>query len=390
MGVGPLAGIGKNYSSKTDSVKIRLMYNDSMSESGGSSNQRATRSESFAKRVESLLEELSFSIQAERPSILFAPYASIFVLAEVEDRLEQHLAVLGQHLVPLDVDAEGFDLPLRLSRRSDRKESVYSIHGLSQGGGKEGANAYRALNIRRELLVDPPIRALFWLTADEARGLSRHAPDFWAFRHRVVEFNRPADINCLGPIQGQTPLQALRAARKTARLSPQETNSWLGLGSLALQVGLLPQARQAYLQSLALEPRLPSGWLGLANVDQLGKFYADAIIKYRQVIGLAPSTISAHIALIACYRLTGQAHLADEQVRAAHPFMAHADEYAQAGLASVCGNTSQAVEMLRRALEKKPVRWNDLRHDRNLDFIRQDPGFLELSASALAGGARGN
>jgi tetratricopeptide (TPR) repeat protein len=65
------------------------------------------------------------------------------------------------------------------------------------GGGKGGANAYRALNIRRELLVDYQVRALFWLTRDETIELSHHAPDFWAFRHRVIEFNQPADLERL-------------------------------------------------------------------------------------------------------------------------------------------------------------------------------------------------
>ena len=93
----------------------------------------------------------------------------------------------------ISVDESHFDIPLLLSQRPERDRSVFSVSGLSHGGGKENANAYRALNIRREYFVDYAIRVVIWLAGDEAMALSRHAPDFWAFRHRVVEFNDPAE-----------------------------------------------------------------------------------------------------------------------------------------------------------------------------------------------------
>lgn len=359
-----------------------------MTTSGGSSWSRSSKIDSFNERVENLLDELTFSIRADRPSLLLAPYASEFVRQEVEDRLEKCLQALDQRLVRLDVSPVQFDIPQLLSRHLDRKAAVFSISHLSMGGGKADANAYKALNIRRELLVDYRIRALFWLTGTEARQLSRHAPDFWAFRHRVVEFNRPADINHLGIRAGDTPLRMLQAGRKTTRLAPETAEPWLELGRLYLQVGLLPQARQSFLRLLALDPRSPSGWLGLGDVYRLGKNYSDAIINYQQVIGLEPQNTSAHIALIACYRLSGQVNRAAEQMELAHQFMEHAHEYARASLASVCGNPSQAVELLKLALEKHQVRPDELKHDPNMDFIRSNPGFIQLFASPLAGGNR--
>ena len=85
------------------------------------------------------------------------------------------------------MDESHFDIPLLLSQRPERDRSVFSVTGLARGGGKAGANAYRALNIRREYFVDYAIRVVIWLARDEAMALSRHAPDFWAFRRRVVD-----------------------------------------------------------------------------------------------------------------------------------------------------------------------------------------------------------
>ncbi|MCJ7435298.1 MAG: tetratricopeptide repeat protein, partial [Anaerolineales bacterium] len=56
------------------------------------------------------------------------------------------------------------------------------------GAGVDGNDAYQALNLYRETLVEKRIRVVFWLTEKEASNLPRFAPDFWAFRHRVIEF----------------------------------------------------------------------------------------------------------------------------------------------------------------------------------------------------------
>jgi tetratricopeptide (TPR) repeat protein len=42
--------------------------------------------------------------------------------------------------------------------------------------------------MHREYFVEANIRAIFWLSKYEAKQCSRFAPDFWAFRHKVVEF----------------------------------------------------------------------------------------------------------------------------------------------------------------------------------------------------------
>jgi tetratricopeptide (TPR) repeat protein len=36
--------------------------------------------------------------------------------------------------------------------------------------------------------VEGNLKALFWITRTELRQLTRFSPDFWAFRHKVVEF----------------------------------------------------------------------------------------------------------------------------------------------------------------------------------------------------------
>jgi hypothetical protein len=360
-----------------------------MKPSSRSSAASQPKIDPFAERVDMLLEELSFSIQAGRPSILFAPYGSIYVQALVDRLLAERLQPLGQKILPFSVSEDEYDVPLTLSRHPGRQTAVFSVLRLAQGGGKYGANAFRALNIRRELLVDHHIRAVFWLTSDESRQLSRHAPDFWAFRHRVIEFNRPSDINQLTYEGVKPPLTLLREARQAAHLAPENASSWWTLGERCLEFGLLAPARRAFLRGLSLEPRQAGGWLGLGSVYRLGQNYSDAIINYRQAIGLDPQDLSAYIALIACQRLLGQEALADESVKLAWPLAEEGSEVQQAALAAVCGDVSRAVERLRTALKKDLIRLDQLERDPNMDLIRNDPAFLQLFTGPQKGNPGG-
>jgi hypothetical protein len=149
--------------------------------------------DTFDDQVDALFKELEFAFQFQRPSILLASYQKDSTRRKATLALEERLLTIGHPLKRMRVNEKRFDIPMILSRYPDRKEAVFSIPHLSCGGGKENANAYRALNIRREFLVDYQIRTVFWLNQDESIALSRHAPDFWAFRHLVVAFDGMAD-----------------------------------------------------------------------------------------------------------------------------------------------------------------------------------------------------
>lgn len=157
--------------------------------------------EPFDERVDRLFRELDLAIKWNRPSILLAVYSSEFVRADTEAALSAKLRELGQTVTPYRVTGEdNADIPLHLSQHPEKAKTVFSISGLQWGGGKDGRNAYRALNIRREYFVDYLIRAVFWLTKKEAIALPNYAPDFWAFRHRVVEFVEAPELKRIVPL----------------------------------------------------------------------------------------------------------------------------------------------------------------------------------------------
>jgi tetratricopeptide (TPR) repeat protein len=142
----------------------------------------------FEENIELLLEELELAIKWGRPSILLTVHKSKFGQDKASRALEKKLNSLGKSITQIVVNNERPDVPHSIVATAAADQSIFFVSNIDWGGGADGKEAYRALNIYRELFVENQIKAVFWLTAGEAANLARFAPDFWAFRHRVIEF----------------------------------------------------------------------------------------------------------------------------------------------------------------------------------------------------------
>jgi len=148
-------------------------------------------SKSFDENIRTLSGELELAIRWKRPSILLAVCKSKLSQNKAENALERSMHKLGQGIVRINVDEKHADVSHLIFENGSVDKSIFFVSNLDQGGGSDGKNAYRALNIYRELFVEQMIRGVFWLTLSEATNLPKFAPDFWAFRHRVIEFASP-------------------------------------------------------------------------------------------------------------------------------------------------------------------------------------------------------
>jgi tetratricopeptide (TPR) repeat protein len=223
--------------------------------------------EPFLDRVDVLFDELSLAIRWDRPSILLAVYDSEFVRKDAESILSGRLSPLGQRILDFEVTKPDFDIPLALSRHPRHHKIVFFVSGLKWGGGKGGNNAYRALNIRRELFVDHKIRAVFWLHRPEAAALPRQAPDFWAFRHRVLEFSDPPAV---GEIHGPSsrPARAgvdLQQMKVIAEVDADNPAAWNDLANAYKALGRFDEAITAYRKAVRLEDTYADAWRSLGE-----------------------------------------------------------------------------------------------------------------------------
>lgn len=139
-------------------------------------------SKAFDEGIATLIDEIKLAIQWSRPSILLAVHTSKRGQDRAMDTLALKIQKQNQQIVHIQIENETNILSL-FQKQSNFSKSVFFITGLG-----EKQVVYSSFNLHREFFVEQSIRAIFWLTEAESINLPRFAPDFWAFRHRVVEF----------------------------------------------------------------------------------------------------------------------------------------------------------------------------------------------------------
>lgn len=323
---------------------------------------KAAEGETFAERVARLADELKLAIEFNRPSILFAVYQSYFVMLDAQEALAEKMRALGQSVERYIVTKDNADIPLRLSEHPERVRTVFFVQGLQFGG----ESALRSLNIRREYLVNNSIRAVFWLTEHEATAVAHGATDFWAFRHRTVDFmdlpepQRAAQVSrelawtepdsrallkdtdakialrqrllqdlprTAETLAARAELQATLADLNSAKGDFEEAIPYwqetienkellgdarglaLAYGGLARAyagLGRFDEAIHVYRQAIALEPRLAVNYNALGNLLlELGR-YDEAVVAFRQAVELDPDFGEPHNGLGNVYTRVGR------------------------------------------------------------------------------------
>jgi len=335
--------------------------------------------EPFAERVDRMARELGRAIRWDRPSILLAIYSSEFVRADAEAALEDWLREQGQEAALIQVTRPAdADVPLRLREWPDRDRTVFFVSGLRWGA----PTSWNALNVRREYLVEDRIRAVFWLTEGEAAELPQRAPDFWAFRHRVVEFVEPPDVG-----------RAVQKASEMAwagfeeRLSPEERQARIvfrerllaelpdepettaaraelhyTLGGLCYWEREYETAREHFQAALNLAEWLENTQLQSWSLNGLGNVYRaqgrqeEAIAAYQRAIELDPALAHPHYGLGNVYSDLGrqeEAIAAFQRAIELDPTLAH-PHTGQGNVYRDLGRQEEAIAAYQRAIELDP------------------------------------
>ena len=167
--------------------------------------------------------------------------------------------------------------------------------------------------------------------------------------------------------------------RRVVQLNPKNARAWDTLGNLNKSAGQYKEALLAYQQAIENDPSkaLFHHHLGLVYACE-GRM-DDAIDAFQRVIEIEPGHALAHATLGGYYRKKGLEELAQKHVGIAMKSIFDSEnEYNRACLAAICGNTDQALELLRVALKNKQTYVDWILRDPDLDFIRQDPRFKQL------------
>jgi len=133
--------------------------------------------------IDMLLEEIQQAISWSRPSILIAVHKSKNDQSLAIASMEKKLAKVSIKTMVVAPEIETKNILANVVAKSDTHKTVYFIHSLGNQ-----MQIYIGLNMHRELIVEQSVKIVFWMTIEEMLLLSHLAPDFWSFRHRVVEF----------------------------------------------------------------------------------------------------------------------------------------------------------------------------------------------------------
>lgn len=157
----------------------------------------------------------------------------------------------------------------------------------------------------------------------------------------------------------------------------KEDNSWNGLGNISRDLGNLDAAIEAYKNALELTPDEPIYQDNLANVYLEQGNYALAFGIYSQMIASNPKSY-AHVSLAMYYWKIDDHEKANEEIRIAQSLVETHPIYIKARLEAVKRNTENAIKHLKACLANGSVSIAWIKRDPVFDFIRDEPGFIEL------------
>jgi len=149
---------------------------------------KRSHSKAFKEGLGILTEEIELALQWDRPSILIAIHNSKTGRIDTQQSLEREIIKRNKRVEYINIESANPDVIRIMSETPNSRDMVFFVSGIENADHASNGKVYRALNLGRELLVERRICVVFWLSESEAANLPWLAPDFWAFRHRVVEF----------------------------------------------------------------------------------------------------------------------------------------------------------------------------------------------------------
>ena len=330
----------------------------------------------FTRKIQQLADEIKFALQWQSPIILLVVYRSLHVRDDAESALSVQLAKLNQELIRVRMQRDSFKINDAIAIMP-QKNKVFSITDLDQGGGEDHADAYRALNLHREYFIEENIRCVFWVTEQEAQRLSSIAPDFWAFRHRVIDivgnratpksstsFQGLAWIEWPWQIFEQDYKESLAYRERLLADLPDESetvvmriNLYAEIAGLYVQEENWEQALDSIKGGLAIMPSLMLSelkarlFIGLAIIYIQLEYYDQALAYLQKVVILEPESGDALVLLAQASRLAGRRSKALEYIKKAvslQPERASAwNEYGN--ISADLGRGAQALDAYKKA-----------------------------------------
>lgn len=165
------------------------------------------------------------------------------------------------------------------------------------------------------------------------------------------------------------------------QLNPRSAETWEALGTLYKAAGRYEEAILAFKQAISIKPDAVSCHHNLGLVYSAQGNHKAAFIAFQTVLELDPNHSLTHASLGSYYKKMGLDELAQRHIgKAMKKIFESENEYNRACLDAICGNTDQAIDLLRVALENDQTNVDWVLHDPDLEVLREDNRFKQLIA----------
>ena len=262
--------------------------------------------DTLGTKVLRLSNYLNRAHRHDKPSILFALYLSEFLRSDVERSLSTLLKEQGLRVVSVDA-GEKKDLPSFFSS-IDSDNTVFFVHNLEKGFPE----VLQFLNFKREELVEDRVKVIFWVTEEELSRISREAPDFFAFRNRVVEFMevphagelRPSLVEFALDTEYRSMDEIKRSIELKEKLLSELTTETEISGYLLGSLGILYEQIGLYEKSIDCSEKALAIARGIGDRRNEGAWLGNLGIAYRD-LGQAEKAIECYEGALAIAREIG-------------------------------------------------------------------------------------
>lgn len=167
--------------------------------------------------------------------------------------------------------------------------------------------------------------------------------------------------------------------KRVLQINPRNAFAWDALGGLYKTLGKFKDAITSYQQAIALDSTKPSYFYQLGLMYSAGRRDQEAMDAFQRVLAMDPYHTLANASLGSLYRKMGLNDLAQKHIDIAlKNVYEEENEYNQACLEAICGNTDRALELLQVAIEDNPSYVNWAQHDPDLDILRHDQRYQML------------
>jgi len=169
--------------------------------------------------------------------------------------------------------------------------------------------------------------------------------------------------------------------------NPKNVSGWETLGDAYKSAGMYKDAIQAFKTAISLNSTRPSYYYRLGLTYAAERREAEAVLAFEKVLELDRTHALAHASLGSHYLKMGMDELAQFHIKQAlSANFSGENEYNQACLEAICGNTDHALELLRIALETKQTHVNWARNDPDLDSLHDDHRFNDILSAYTTSG----